>query len=167
MLCQKCGKRTATVHFKQVINGAAHEEYLCSECANGGAGIYSFEKGIDDLFGGLFAGSRAADTRTKKSCPLCGATIRDISLSGKVGCAKCYEVFKNELKGTVTGIHGNVHHVGRAPGNHAEERKRQAEIEELKRKQQKAVEEQNYELAAELRDKIKALSQRNDGKEAE
>ena len=167
MLCQKCGKRTASVHFKQIINGAIHEEYLCSECANGGTSVYSLEKGMEELFGSLFAGASIAGTRTKKCCPLCGATIRDISGSGKVGCAKCYEVFKNELKGTVSGIHGNVHHVGRAPGKHAEIMKIQAEIEDLKQQQQKAVEEQNYELAAELRDKIKALTEQNDGKESD
>ncbi|MBR2461418.1 MAG: UvrB/UvrC motif-containing protein [Clostridia bacterium] len=159
MMCQKCGKRAASVHIKKVVNGAVGEEYLCAECA-GSSGIgmvHPFEKGIEELFGNLFASSPAGVTVSRKSCPLCGATLRDISGSGKVGCAKCYEVFRDDLRSTVSGIHGNVHHVGRAPGNHREMMERQAKLDELKREQHKAVEEQNYERAAELRDRIKAL----------
>lgn len=158
MLCQKCGKRTANVHYKQVINGAVKEEFLCSECAASGNMNIPFEKGADELFGNLFAGASAFSGRGKSVCPLCGASVRDISVSGKVGCAKCYEVFKNELQRTVVGIHGNVHHVGRAPGKHKETMELQAKLDALRAEQQKAIEEQNFELAAELRDKINQLS---------
>lgn len=158
MLCQKCGKRTANVHYKQVINGVVKEEFLCSECASAFNMSTPFENGADELFGNLFAGSSVFSGRAKRACPLCGATARDISVSGKVGCAKCYEVFKDELQRTVVGIHGNVHHVGRAPGKHKEAMELQARLDALKAEQQKAIEEQNFELAAELRDKINELS---------
>lgn len=162
MLCQRCGKRSANVHYKQIVNGAVYEEYLCSECAEEkNKSFPSFETGLDDFFGSLFVGSSPASSslRGGKSCPLCGATLRDISSTGKLGCAKCYEVFADELKSTVTGIHGNVTHVGRAPGGHREMLERQEKLEELKKRQQKAVEVQDYELAAKLRDEIKELTE--------
>lgn len=158
MLCQKCGKNTATVHYKQIINGAVYEEYLCTECADKTNKGFTLDGGFDELFGKLFGSYRtSSELKSPKACPLCGSTIRDISNSGKVGCAKCYEVFREELMPTVTGIHGNVTHIGRTPGNHREMMEKQAKINELKARQQKAVEEQDYELAAQLRDEIKAI----------
>ena len=70
-------------------------------------------------------------------------------------------MFGNELKTAAYRIHGGVRHVGRAPGNHREEMERQAKLDELKKRQSKAIEEQDFELAARLRDEIKAI---NDGK---
>ena len=158
-VCQKCGKRPANVHLKQVINGIAHEEYLCSQCAavNGSVFGFGFEKGADNLFDSLFSSGNLSSARSRRSCPLCGATARDINGSGRAGCAKCYEVFREELGSAAYRIHGGAKHVGRAPGNHKEEMERQAKIEALKNEQAKAIEEQNYERAAELRDEIKAL----------
>lgn len=161
MMCQKCGKRSATVHYKQVVNGAVYEEYLCSECAGEkNIGFSPFENSFDEIFGNLFTSAPSGSAlRSSRACPLCGATLRDISATGKLGCAKCYEVFKDELRNTVVGIHGNVTHVGRAPGGHKELLERQEKLDELKKRQQKAVDEQDYELAAKLRDEIKALSE--------
>ena len=159
MMCQKCGKRAATVHYKQIINGAVSEEYLCSECASAhGSGLhFSMEKSADELFGNLFSGTSVFSGIGGAVCSLCGSTARDISVSGKVGCAKCYEIFRNDLKKRVTRIHGNVHHVGRAPGKHRETMERHAHLEALRAEQHKAIEDQKFELAAELRDKINAL----------
>lgn len=161
MMCQKCGKRTANVHLKQVINGVSKEEYLCSQCANGDSSVFSFDSEIsaDSLFDALFSGGRQTVGGTRVTCPLCGATARDIQKSGKAGCARCYEIFANELKAAAYRIHGGVRHVGRAPGNHREEMERQAKIDELKTRQAKAIDEQDFELAAKLRDEIRALSE--------
>jgi len=159
MLCQKCGKRTATVHLKQIINGLAHEEYLCSQCAGNDSSFFSAHSDMsaDSILDAFFSGGRQT-VGARTACPLCGATDRDIQKSGKAGCAKCYEIFKNELRTAAYRIHGSARHVGRAPGNHREEMERQAKLEELKQKQAQAIEEQNFELAAQLRDEIKALS---------
>ena len=159
-MCQKCGKRPADVHFKQIINGNVHEEYLCSQCASlntTGFG-FGFDKSAENIFDALFSGGSATAARSRRTCPLCGATARDIHGSGRAGCAKCYEVFREELGASAYRIHGGAKHVGRAPGNHKEEMERQAKIDALKREQAKAIEEQNYERAAELRDEIKSLS---------
>jgi Uncharacterized protein with conserved CXXC pairs len=48
-----------------------------------------------------------------KVCNLCGSTIKDITKSGKVGCARCYDTFRNELLVTIANIHGNIKHRGR------------------------------------------------------
>ena len=158
MLCQKCGKREATVHIKHSVNGNYKEMMLCGECAEAQSLTGFFNHGAEDLFSGFFGntvfGGYASE---QKKCPACGQTQRELARSGRAGCAKCYEVFAPEIDKIVYGIHGNARHAGSAPGNRAEQLKLKNEIEALKKEQETAVLEQNYEKAAELRDKIKEL----------
>jgi protein arginine kinase activator len=165
MLCQRCKKNEATVHFKQTVNGVKSEMLLCSQCA-GGEGKYPFFQ--DDLFSGFFSDSILGMRRAEdqKKCPACGLTRRELASSGRAGCAKCYEFFAPELDKIIYGIHGNARHNGSVPGTHAERIEKQKQIdaikdqiEALRKEQQEAIAEQNYEKAAELRDKIKALSE--------
>lgn len=165
MFCQRCKKNEATVHIRQNVNGVKKELILCSECAEK-EGIQPFFK--DDLFSGFFSDSILGVRRAEdqKRCTSCGLTRRELASSGRPGCAKCYEVFADELEKIIYGIHGNAKHTGALPGKHAEQLEKQKqldalkkEIEALKKEQQEAIAEQNYEKAAELRDKIKALTE--------
>ena len=163
MLCQKCKNNEATVHIRQTVNGVKTELMLCSECADK-ENKYSFF--ADDLFSGFFSDSILGVRRAEeqKKCDGCAMTRRELASSGRAGCAKCYEVFAAELDKIIYGIHGNARHNGSLPGGHAEHMEKQKkldalkkEIESLKKEQQMAVSEQNYEKAAELRDRIRAL----------
>ena len=103
-------------------------------------------------------------------CPVCGASLSDISDTGKVGCADCYKTFLNQLMPSIQRMHGNTHHIGKIPMGTAlqvveqteekEPPKEKSEIEQYQEQLQTAIDEQNFELAAELRDKIKALSEK-------
>ena len=130
---------------------------LCSECAEKEKMGSFFPQ--DNLFSGFFSDSIFGGDYIKeqKKCPLCGSTRRDLAENGRAGCAKCYEVFSSELAKIVYGIHGNAVHVGSAPGKHAESIAKRKEIDELKKQQQQAVLEEDYEKAAAIRDKIRAL----------
>lgn len=163
MLCQKCNKNTASVHIKQIVNGKMSERMLCSECAEK-ENVGSFFN-TDSLFSEFFSDSILGmrSIAPQKVCPLCGSTVRELAKSGRAGCAECYNVFADELKRMVYGIHGNAVHCGSAPGKHVEEIEKNKEIEALKKEQEKAILEENYEKAAELRDKIKALENSEKG----
>ena len=91
-----------------------------------------------------------------KVCTLCRSTINDILRSGKTGCAKCYEVFQNELDQIIKSIHGNVTHTGRTPGEIGK-------INSLKKQLKEAVSLQKFEKAAVLRDEINRLEADNNG----
>ena len=163
MLCQRCQKNNATVHLKQVINGVKTEMLLCPECAEK-ENLGSFFP-QDDLLSGFFSNSVFGNDYLKeqKRCSLCGSTRRDLAEKGRAGCAKCYEVFSEELANIIYGIHGNAVHTGSVPGKHAESLAKRKEIEDLKKEQQKAVLEQDYEKAAVIRDKIKELEKEEKG----
>ncbi|MBQ8860545.1 MAG: UvrB/UvrC motif-containing protein [Ruminococcus sp.] len=163
MLCQKCKKNEANTHVKSVVNGNYEEYMLCSECAKemGYTNLWSdMSSDFGSILGSFFSNALPARSETTR-CKTCGSTYHDIAKSGQVGCADCYELFLSELMPSIRRIHGNTTHCGKRPGfarkeeTKADEVNIESEIDVLKNKLQKAIEEQNFELAAELRDKIK------------
>lgn len=169
MLCQKCKKNEATVYYKENINGHVTEYNLCPECAAEleKNGVLHLDSRAEDLFGermfdfsplisGFFGGALGAG-RTEKRCPVCGSTFADIAKSGHIGCPECYNVFEKELSSTVNQLHGAAKPTGRSPKRFGEKHQREEKIAALKAELQKAIGEQAFEHAAELRDEIKAL----------
>ena len=114
----------------------------------------------DQLFGGLF-GLTDAPARERKSCPLCSSTFSDFQKNGKTGCPECYRTFSEELKSTIHSIHGNVKHIGRAPSKFRKNREKENELKSLKNQLKNAIADENFEIAATLRDKIRAIENDN------
>lgn len=167
MKCQKCGKREANTHVKKVVNGEYEEYMICSECASqmGYGNVFSgFTTDFSNLLGSFFTNALPARTQAVR-CEVCGSTYHDISKTGMVGCANCYNVFFDELLPTVSRIHGNTTHCGKRAVNNTgvkaycdeENESFEAELQRLKKELQKAIENQEFEKAAELRDKIKEM----------
>ena len=173
MLCNKCKKREATTHVKSVVNGEYEEYMLCSECAKelGYNNMWGdFNSDFSSILGSFFSNALPERSVTTR-CPVCKSTFHDIQTSSKVGCAKCYEVFYADLMPSIRRIHSNTTHNGKRPPQIAklksstsesvqsDDTSKTSEIETLKAQLSKAVEEQNFELAAELRDKIKGMEE--------
>ena len=175
MLCTKCGKKEATVYYKQNINGKITEYNLCNDCAaeirkqynnTVGENLGSFFNdgfGEMNLLGSLFGIRPTERLAPAKTCPFCGATYRDFAESGKAGCAKCYDVFRSALSDTIVGIHGHREHTGRVPKKLLPHMSREKKIEKLKDKLSIAVGKQEFEEAAKLRDEIKKLEDESAG----
>lgn len=169
MLCQNCSKREATTHIKRIVNGEATESHLCSECAHslGYDGIFgSFDLGLPDFFSSFFGDSPFALSAAKaKRCEKCGSSFDEIVRTGSVGCADCYDKFYDELLASIQRIHGKTQHVGKVPPviketeQEAKPKTKDETIAEKKKQLERAVETQNFEQAAILRDEIKALEE--------
>ena len=167
MLCQKCKSKEATFFYKQNVNGKVTQVHLCADCAKkyGTGGSLSDLFDID-LLGGFFGSPHGLLMQTK-TCPKCGSDYRDIINSGKAGCAECYKTFREELSGTVERIHGRVKHIGRSPDKQtgsavdapADEAKPVDERSELKKQLDEAIACEDFEQAAVIRDKIRALDE--------
>lgn len=151
MLCSKCHKNEATVFYKQNINGEVREYALCSHCASEGGNLFSSL----NLFGSLF--SNDLDKREHNRCTLCNSTIEDIRKRGKAGCSECYKVFKTELEPMIRSIHSAGSHKGRTPLVFAEKRKDEEKLRQLRTELNTAIEHEEYEQAALLRDRIREL----------
>lgn len=177
MKCQKCQKREATTHIKNVINGETEEYYLCSECAKNdprAAEIkHSMDFGIGGFLGGIFGGAPNAEYQElggvhkhEEVCPTCGHSFNTFLRNGKLGCSDCYEVFKSRLNRPLRRIHGTAEHVGKVPHGAGGQISAKRRIEKLESELNAAVLKQDFEHAAELRDKIKELKASDREKEA-
>ncbi len=165
MLCEKCGKNEATVYYSETVNGKKRSMSLCSECA---PAENVLNGAFPSIFSGIF-GDMTAKRRTSvndpKKCPVCGITFSEIARFGKVGCSECYTAFKNELSPSIRRIHGAKTYKGEnsaAAHMDAENSEAKAELskeDDLRLKLKAAVEEENYELAATLRDELRALTE--------
>jgi len=155
MLCQHCHTKPATAHIRTSINGVQEEKLLCSDCAAklGYNGLSSFFTG--GLLGSLLRNDLSDTTAAGAiRCPRCGIRFEEIARTGKVGCADCYLQFREALTPTVEKLHGKAHHVGKKPiGHHTPPQKNQ--LEQLKDELARAIEAQEFERAAQLRDQIK------------
>lgn len=165
MLCQNCGKYEATTHVKRIINGEAAEAHLCSDCAKalGYANVFGDFGNVFGSFLGSFlgdAGVSSLSARTLK-CEKCGSTFNDIVESGKIGCAECYSTFYEKLLPSLQRIHGKTRHEGKIPNRISvnKDDSIRAEIAKLEEDLKAAVEAQNFEKAAMLRDKIKEMKE--------
>lgn len=147
MLCERCKQNAATVQYTYSVNGKGVSYSLCGQCYHQLSGAKS-KQFADFLFpmGGI---SPATVQDREKICDLCGYTARQIQKEGRVGCARCYDIFRQELSEVIAQIHGNKRHVRGATENVQV----QPSLMELL---EKAIKEENYEQAAILRDKIKA-----------
>ncbi len=157
MLCEKCQQNQATVHMKQIFNGSVTESHLCQECAGGMDIPISFENifhGFLDSFMQTEQGSMHSNAI--KSCDICGMTYEDIRKSGRFGCENCYSTFKVELEAILKNVQGSTRHEGKFP-KRAAGMQLKREIEKLKLEQMKAIENEEYEEAARIRDLLKEM----------
>lgn len=166
MKCNHCGKNDANTHYKRVINGKKEEMYLCSECAKklGVMDSFDFEPfTMDTFFGNLLgAGASAFNSLTGvERCGYCGSSFNDIVNSGKVGCANCYEKFEDKLNPSIEKLHGRTMHIGKnVTYTNVDEKPAEVdEISKLKAELKLSIQEQRFEDAAVIRDKIKAISE--------
>jgi len=171
MKCQKCQMREATNHMTEVVNGKKQELHLCQECAAVSPEFQAMkhmEFGIGDFLGGIFGGKPKTlnETVTKTAvCPDCHMPFEEFLQKGRLGCGTCYSVFRNRLERPLKQIHGTNEHVGKVPSRLGGALKRDREVSHLEAELNAAVMKQDFETAAELRDKIRALKAEN-GEEA-
>ena len=155
MLCQICGKNEAAVQFKQVADGTVNDLYICTECAaEHGLGMQS-AMGLTDFLFSVESQRKQVAPGEDRACPSCGMKRSDFRKGSLFGCARCYEVFAEDLQPLLDAIQKGDYHLGRVPSD----LKVSAEIAALQTDLKKAVALQNFEEAARLRDRIHDLKQ--------
>lgn len=155
MLCEKCGKREATVKYTQIINGRKSSLNICSSCAS--------QESIFDNFGSLLSFRERNETKAL-SCPVCDMSLSEFLRSGRMGCGECYNVFRSHIDAMLKKIHGTSTHIEEIPQKTQEKPKEEkSELQILREKQLEAIEKEDFEEAARLRDIIRE----KEGKENE
>ncbi|MBF0485290.1 MAG: UvrB/UvrC motif-containing protein [Candidatus Omnitrophica bacterium] len=180
MKCDKCTKK-ATVHLTEIVDGKVMEMHLCEDCAREQSQNMEQQFGLADLLAGLSDfGMHVPNTQPKSvlKCSVCGLTYEDFRKFGRFGCANCYEALKPQLKTLLKKIHGSNEHLGKKPVKESPalikpkpvvdevvpvkvpEEPEVETVETLRKKLHQAIEREDFEAAALLRDKIHELEGR-------
>ena len=161
MQCSVCKEKPATVFLTHIENDKVHKVNLCEECAK--------NKGVDnpstyalhdaDLLLGLGAAQEMTQTigGVELKCPRCGFSQADFKKSGRLGCPDCYQVFAEGLEGLLKTMHKGTRHAGKAPEALRQSRDAAERLKLLNKKLAKAIEAEDFELAAQVRDELKGL----------
>ncbi len=158
MLCNECGKNEAKVHVTHIINGKKTETHLCEECAKKNQSLLNPSFSMENLFSAMLNNAFNSTTYLpSKGCSKCGMTYDEFKNSGKFGCSDCIETFKPKLMPVVKNIQGYDTHKGKIPKRAGGSYKIQKDIEKLRMQQKQAIENEEYEEAAKLRDKIREM----------
>lgn len=170
MLCQHCRMNPATTIYKQLVNGKPEVLHLCDTCAEKIGLQNDFMEGfsafpLNDFFSEFFNSARIQGQPKNTVCKKCGTALKEITSTGNLGCDECIRTFEKELTPLVLKIHGNAVHSGKIPNSAGWELKRKGKISELKAELDTAVEAQNFEKAAKLRDEIQQLQGQVKGNE--
>ena len=160
MLCCICKEREATVHLTQIAGDKMQKLDLCEECAKTKGVNDPTAFSLADLLLGLGASQEIEQAAggTELKCPRCGFTQADFKKSGRLGCAECYRTFGEALGGLLKSMHKGVRHVGKVPESLRQSRDVSDQLRTLQKRLNRAIEEEDFEQAALLRDEIKQLS---------
>ena len=165
MLCDNCKERDAVINLTQVEHDSKVTLHLCEQCAQqkgvetGGSVLQSPLGGFIKAMGKGGAGAALLPTPADGvRCSACGGTLKDFRESGRLGCDHCYVAFDFHLRDLLRRLHGSSQHVGeRYAGPGAADADPKGQLVELRAQLRRAVENENFELAAELRDRIRVL----------
>ena len=157
MICDVCKKNPATVFLTQIVEGKMQKVNLCEGCSK--------EKGVADPTGfaladlllGLGAAQEMERGGVVQNCPACGFSQGDFKKTGRLGCATCYDTFAEGLQTLLKGMHKGTAHVGKVPQRLQRSLEREQQLKDLHHTLRKAVADEDYESAAQLRDRIRVL----------
>lgn len=169
MLCDVCAKKQATVHLTEIVDEQMTELHLCEECAREKSVQMEQQFGLADLLAGLSdLGKQVKEdvSQVTVRCPNCGLTYEDFRKVGRLGCSRCYGSFRKHLSVLLKKIHGSNQHFGKEPVELTKPVKARSELHELRDKLQRAIQSEEFEEAAHLRDRIRELQRKKENKDA-
>jgi protein arginine kinase activator len=161
LMCESCGKRTAKIQFTEVVNNNMVTVNLCLQCAEK-KGIEvknALSSGLGDLVAEVWDATALteADQVGAANCPACGFAYSDFRNVGRFGCPECYRSFEPQLVVLLRKIHGDTRHQGKAPGQMGPKALIRKELMDLRDALLRAVQKEDYEAAAGIRDRIRDL----------
>ncbi len=178
MLCEICHKNQATIHIQEIVKGEKKSLHICGVCAekkglnemalqgiNIAEILYKISANMDNPDFGedssvpLLGEDGSNEAQVFVQCSKCGWDVKQFQKTGRVGCEECYKAFSEILSETLKSMHKGILHVGKHPQVAPAEGigAVMAEVMELQKQLEVHVLKEEFELAAEIRDKINEL----------
>lgn len=155
MKCGACGKKVATVHLTEIVGNEKKEKHFCEDCAQNISNHFPKAPSPSDILSSIINQiSPEIKEMSKMVCPVCGISYLDFRSQGRLGCPMDYSIFKKGLLPLIEKMHGSTQHVGKIPANAGTEAIKKNELIQLRKELNEAVGKENYEKAAQIRDRI-------------
>jgi len=160
MFCQECKVKRAEIEVMKKDDKGEEQIKVCKECAS----KISKKTYNEQLSFGVFLKEILNEKITNKmiehsdgmpTCKHCGTTLLKIREIAEFGCPKCYKSFEPYLDDIFKDLHGGVRHAGKVPKIARKDVAKTRKVHKLKQLISKYVEEENYEMAAQVRDELK------------
>lgn len=157
--CDSCGLNDSVIQLTQVENNESRVLHLCEQCAVDRGVELDSQKSHGPLVDFLAQiGQGVGEGPAGGRCPSCGMTAAQLRHAGRLGCSACYSHFDEHLRGLLRRLHGGTKHVGKIVLPHDAARDAvTARIVSLRRSLERAVEAEDFEFAASLRDQLREL----------
>jgi protein arginine kinase activator len=160
MLCEVCKQKKATVHLTQINKGEMHKVSLCESCSKEKGVTNPLGFGLAETLKSFTHGEKVPHQPQERTCPACGMPHATFRKSGRFGCARCYVTFADGLESLLKAMHKGTRHTGKVPAGFAATPDYTAKLEELRKSQEQAVQDEQFEEAARLRDEIRQLTEK-------
>lgn len=178
MICDICKQNEATVHITKIVNGVKQELNVCENCAremdyfNFGSemqipGIipsaFTFPSILSGIMDYINQNAQNSGETFDIVCKNCNTPYSEFAKTGFLGCSECYKNFAQTLMPVIKRIQGNVEHAGKIPGKTGKDIIDKRKLIKLKEDLKKAIELEEYEKAAKIRDSIRELQKNMQG----
>ncbi|MEM9399496.1 MAG: UvrB/UvrC motif-containing protein [Verrucomicrobiota bacterium] len=160
MQCEKCHDTKATVFLTQIISGKMYKVDLCEKCAKEMGVLDSSNFSLADLLLNM-KNEQEAQAEQDIVCSACGFKESDMNKTGRMGCPQCYKVFSELIEDVLYELHKGSKHTGKIPQDQKKEYEAFKQVQSLRDSLQDAIDNEDYERAAELRDKLNLLNQKS------
>ena len=158
MKCDLCNK-PAVVHEVTISGGTKKEVHLCLEHAQAAGIAIPGQQPVNKLLSKFVIGNKKGETPGHQRCGGCGSTFGQIKQTNLIGCAECYRAFEDQLSQLIEQSQfGHREHVGRIPRKMHTPSHNEIRARKLMRELDAAVTAEQYERAAELRDRLNELT---------
>ena len=178
MLCDNCKTREAKIYYTEIKDGVKKEQHLCEECAKKYTTFqmetptiskqFTLETLLSSLLGAYEEKAEEQVEEKTPTCPNCKMTYQEFLKQGVFGCPNCYEAFQKPLATCIKNIQGAAKHTGKLPKGFQTTTEQivhqMSEIDRLSIKLQQAIEKEEFEEAARLRDCIRSLKEKEEMK---
>lgn len=170
-MCEECGEKEACYTVSVMMGDQVTQRHLCADCmakmnmSLAAGNVKQLLSAImSAMTGGMQQEAKSGPEEPEEPvedvvCERCQTTLSQFTKSGRLGCPACYQTFQGQLKKMLEQIHGRVQHAGRKPLKSEAEHRMRTLYGELQRQMEQAIAVEDFETAAILRDRIRAMTE--------
>ncbi len=164
MKCEICHSNDATTAYTHIVDDAKKTLLLCANCVPKSERAEPSEAQAQQHVPVLvkkvkveFGTAPSPETSAAGPCDGCGMTYEQFKKVGRLGCHRCYAVFGAQLERLLKRIHGADAHCGKGRIDERAAPRPAEALDELRSELSKAVEREDFERAAQIRDRIRTI----------